>query len=52
MKIDEMTVKEMNIIQSIFYCENVNEIIELIKLQPNMDTFFKSFLELNNANMV
>ena len=48
----EMNLIELLLIQSVFNCETSVEIMELIKLQPSPKMFFKSFLELDLANML
>jgi len=49
---DEMSMKELILIQSVFMCKSTQAIIELINIQPGPDIFFKSFMELDQANMV
>jgi len=47
-----MTLIEVILIQSIFACKSQQNIIDLIELQPEPSIFFKSFMELDIANMV
>ena len=47
-----MSLIEVILIQSIFACKTQLDIIKLIQLQPDPSLFFKSFMELDNANMV
>jgi len=37
--IDEMDIRELMVIQSIFMCDSALEIVQLIKLQPNAELF-------------
>ena len=50
--LDEMTLVELILIQSIFACENQEQITKLIELQPDSKLFFKSFMELDKSNML
>ena len=52
LNIDEMSVRELMLVQSVFQCDNAMEIVELIDLQPSPAIFFKSFMELDQANLV
>jgi hypothetical protein len=45
--IDEMDIRELMVIQSIFMCDSALEIVQLIKLQPNAELFQRSFMELD-----
>ena len=47
-----MTLIELILTQSIFSCKSLTHIYNLIELQPEPSLFFKSFLELDIANMV
>ena len=38
--------------KSIYYCETLEKMAELISLQPTPRVFFKSFLELDLSNML
>ena len=49
---EETTLRELVFVQSVFKSNNVFHLIDLIKLQPNMTTFFKCFMELDKANLV
>lgn len=50
-KIEEPTLRELLILQSLYVCQSQSEIVELIKLQPNPKLFFKTLLELDGSNM-
>lgn len=50
-QIEEPTLRELLILQSLYVCQTQAEIVELIKLQPNPKIFFKTLLELNGSNM-
>lgn len=47
-----MTLIELILTQSIFSCKSLAHIYNLIELQPEPSLFFKSYLELDLANMV
>lgn len=49
---DEMDLVEIILVQSIFLLDSSNEILELIDLQPDRGLFFKSFMELDLANLI
>ena len=51
-KIHEVTLRELLIMQSFYLCQTISEIVELIKMQPNPTFFYKTFLELGVSNMV
>jgi hypothetical protein len=51
-KIGEMNLRELMVIYSIFMCEGALEIVKLIKLQPNPRLFQRSFMELDQSNMI
>ena len=51
-KIHEITLRELLILQSIYVTNTSSEIMELIKMQPNPKFFYKTFLELDCSNMV
>jgi hypothetical protein len=51
-KIHEVTLRELLIMQSFYLTNTITEIIELIKMQPNPSFFYKTFLELDVSNMV
>lgn len=42
-----MGLRELILVQSLFFLETSGEIMELIELQPNNSLFFKSFMELD-----
>lgn len=51
-KIHEITLRELLILQSIYLCKTQNDIENLVRLQPNPKFFFKSFLEFDGANLL
>ena len=51
-KIFEVTLRELLILQSFYICKTQSDIVQLVKSQPNPAFFYKSFLELDGANMV
>lgn len=51
-KINSITLRELILIESINNCRTEGDIQDLLKNQPNASMFYKSFLELNGANMV
>jgi hypothetical protein len=51
-KIHEITLRELLILQSIYVTSNASEVVELIKIQPDPRFFYKTFLELDCSNMV
>lgn len=50
--INEMSIHELVFMQSIFRCESCQKMSKLIELQPNPLIFFKSYMELDQSNMV
>jgi len=50
--IDEMTLRELMVVYSIFTCDSAIDIVDLIELQPNPKLFQKSFMELDQSNMI
>jgi len=50
-KIHEITLRELMILQSFYICKTQSEIVDLVKLQPNPRFFYKTFLELDASNM-
>jgi len=50
--IDEMSLRELMVINSIFMCDSAVEVKNLIQLQPNGELFQKSFMELDQSNMI
>jgi hypothetical protein len=51
-KIFEITLRELMILMSFYICKTQSDIVTLVKSQPNPRFFYKSFLELDGANMV
>ena len=51
-KIHEITLRELLILQSFYICKTQSDIVNLVKLQPDPRFFYKSFLELDCSNMV
>ena len=51
-QIHNMTLRELLILESISVCQTQTEILSMVLEQPSAQLFFKSFLELNSANMV
>ena len=51
-KIFEITLRELLILQSFYICATQTEIVNLVRKQPNPTFFYKSFLELDCSNMV
>lgn len=51
-KINDSTLRELLILQSLYVSKTQSHIVDLIKQQPNPSVFYKSFLELDCANMV
>jgi len=51
-KINEMTLRELLVFQSIYLSKTNSDIIELIQKQPNPTIFFKSYLEFDCANLI
>lgn len=47
-----MKLDELIFTYGLFLLDSVNEILEIIHLQPNKDVFFKSFMELDHCNLV
>ena len=47
-----MTLREAIVMQSIFRCETVVEISKIISIQPDPTIFFKTFFEMDWANLV
>lgn len=50
--IDEMSLRELMVIQSVFMCDSAMEVVKIIKLQPNPQLFQRSFMELDQSNMI
>lgn len=51
-KIWEITLRELLILQSFYTCEKVSDVEQLVNNQPNPKLFFKVFLELSIQNMI
>lgn len=51
-KLHEVTLRELLILQSIYVTETGSQKYELIKMQPEPRFFYKTFLELDGSNMV
>ena len=51
-KLHEITLRELLILQSIYVTETGTQKYELLKMQPDPRFFYKSFLELDGTNMV
>lgn len=49
-KIYEITLRELLILQSFYLCKTLQDIVNLVKLQPNPSFFYKTFLELDCSN--
>lgn len=50
-KIHEITLRELLILQSFYICGTQSDIVNLVKLQPNPTFFYKTFLELDCSNI-
>jgi hypothetical protein len=51
-KVHEITLRELLLLQSIYACKTQSEIELLVRAQPNPKIFFKVFLELGFQSMV
>lgn len=51
-KIHEITLRELLLIQSMYLASTIYDVQTLVKLQPKPQFFYKSFLELDCANLV
>lgn len=51
-KLQSMDLENLILFQSLFLIESSQEILNLISNQPKNDMLFKSFMELDHANMV
>ena len=51
-KIHEVTLRELLILQSLYLCKTQSEISSLVDLQPKPQFFYKSFLEFDGANIL
>ena len=50
-KIFEITLRELLILQSLYISSTQTDIVNLVKLQPNPTFFYKTFLELDCSNI-
>ena len=50
-KLWAVTLRELLLFKSLYYCKTQEEIFKLIKEQPNPTVFYKSLLELDGSNM-
>lgn len=51
LKINEITLRELLILQSFYLSKSNSEVLALVKMQPNPSFFYKTFLELDMGNM-
>ena len=51
-KINEITLRELLLFQSLYVCKTLSEIVDIVGDQPKPTVFYKSFLELDGSNMV
>lgn len=51
-KVNEITLRELMLVQSIYACGTASEISNLVRLQPDPKIFFKVFLELGLKSLV
>jgi hypothetical protein len=51
-KLHQITLRELMLFQSLYVCKTLSEIIDIVNDQPNPEVFYKSFFELDGANMV
>jgi len=47
-----MFIRELLLLQSLFYCPNSGEILDLVEMQTNPEIFYSAFLELERKNMI
>lgn len=47
-----MNMRDLLLLQSIFFLENTPDIVKIVELQGNPTIFYKSFLELDRRNML
>ena len=50
-KIHEITLRELLLMQSFYICANESDIQKLVYLQPDPKLFYKTFLELDFSNL-
>lgn len=48
----QITLRELFVLQSLYYCQTMEELYTLVELQPVPSIFFKGCLELDGSNMV
>ena len=46
-----ITLRELLLFQSIYVCKTLTDVVDIVNDQPDPKVFYKSFLELNGANM-
>ena len=51
-KLWAVTLRELLVFKSLYYCTTQEQIMDLINEQPNPTVFYKSLLELDGSNMV
>lgn len=51
-KVYEITLRELLLFQSLYVCKTLTQIVDIVNDQPKPLVFYKSFLELDGANMV
>ena len=51
-KLHTITLRELLLFQSLYVCKTLSQIVSIVRDQPNPGVFYKSFLELDGANMV
>lgn len=51
-KLETMELQELILVKSMFLLENIIDMKRLIQLQPNKSLFYKSFMELDHANLL
>lgn len=51
-RIHEITLRELLLLQSISLSKTLSDILTMVVEQPNASLFYKTFLELDNSNMV
>lgn len=50
--VDETALRELVMISSIFKLQTAFQVIDLIRQQPDLTLYFKSFMELDKANLI
>lgn len=51
-KIHEITLRELMLIQSLYSCKTASDVSQLVKMQPSPMIFFKVYLELGIKSMI